>query len=124
MNVFVEVLFDPVDEAAWDSMRWLGCHVTNDRGSVRMFVPDGAEDWLAVGFTMPSEAQYKALEKVERAVRLCAWRRLDTAISFPKPEAERARLRRKAERRKRAGQRHGHPRKSEESRGGIAGETG
>lgn len=124
MNVCVEILFDPGDEAAWDSMWSLGCHVTNDRGSVRVFVPDWAEDWLAVAFTMPSEAQYKALEKIERAVRLCAWRRLDTAISFPKSEEERARLRRKAERRQKAGQRHGHTLKSEESRGGIADETG
>lgn len=100
MNVCVEILFDSPDEDAWNVMRSLGEHVTNDRGSVRVFVPEGTENWLAVEFAMPAEAQYKALEKVECAVRLCAWRRLDSAISFPKSEAERARARRKAERRR------------------------
>jgi len=100
MNVRVEVLFDPPDEDAWEAMGALGRQVTNDRGSVRVFASEDAPDWLVVEFTMPAEAHYKAVEKVEHAVRLCAWERLDSMISFPKSEAERVRARRKAERRR------------------------
>lgn len=100
MNVLVEVLFDPPDEDAWDVMGSLGRHVTNDPHSVRVFVSDEGPNWLAVEFGMPAEAHYKALEKVERAVRLCAWARLDSMICFPKSEAECVRARRKAERRR------------------------
>lgn len=42
MNVCVEILFDPVDDDAWDSMRSFGRDVTNDRDSVRVFVPERA----------------------------------------------------------------------------------
>jgi len=100
MKVCVEILFNSPGEDARDTMRSLAREVTNDRRSIRVFTPEGAEDWLAVEFTMPTEAQYKALEKIERAVRLCAWERLDSAISFPKSKAERARTRRKMERRR------------------------
>jgi len=100
MNVRVEVLFDAPDEDAWVAMGSLGREVTNDRRSVRVFVLADDPDWLVAEFTMATEAQYKALEKVERAVRLCAWERLDSSISFPKSEAERARARRKTQRRR------------------------
>jgi len=100
MNVRVEVLFDPPNEDAWGTMRSLGREVTNDRRSVRVFALEDDPDWLVAEFTMATEAHYKALEKVERAVRLCAWERMDSSISFPKTEAERARARRKTERRR------------------------
>lgn len=100
MKVCVEVLFDVVDEAAWDTMRSLGRRLTNAKDSVRVFTSEEGLNWLAVEFTMPAEAQYKAVDKVEHAVRLCAWERLDSMISFPKSEAERARARRKTERRR------------------------
>lgn len=48
---------------------------------------------------MPTEAQYKAVEKIDRAIRFYADNRLDSIIEFPKSEAERERNRRKAERR-------------------------
>ena len=100
MNVRVEILFEPPDQDAWDAMRLVGRSVTNDPRSVRVFASDDAPDWLLVEFTMPTEAQYKAVEKVDRAVRHYAWERLDSTIGFPKSEAERARARRKTERRR------------------------
>ena len=100
MNVRVEILFDPPYEGAWVAMEMLGQHVTNDPRSVRVFASDEAPNRLSVEFAMPSEAPYKAVEKVEGAVRLFAWQRLDTIICFPISEAERVRAQRKAERRR------------------------
>jgi hypothetical protein len=57
-------------------------------------------EWLMVEFTMPTEAQYKALPKIERAIRLHVWNRWDSTFAFPYTEAERERAaRRKARRR-------------------------
>ena len=100
MNVRVEIQFDSPGQDAWDTMESLARSVTNDPRSVRVFALDDAPDWLVVEFTMPTEAQYKAVDKIDRAVRLYAWERLDSTIRFPKSDAERARTRRKAERRR------------------------
>lgn len=100
MNVRVQVLFDPPDENARAAMRSLGRSVTNDPDSVRVLASDDDPDWLVVEFTMPTEAQDKAVDKVDRAVRLHADERLDSTIGFPKSEAESARTRRKTQRRR------------------------
>ncbi len=100
MNVRVEILFDPVDEDAWGAMESLGRGVTNDEHSVRVSELEDAPGWLTVAFTMPTEAHYKAVEKVAHAVDIYAWEGLDSTIYFPKSEAERARARVKAERRR------------------------
>jgi len=100
MNVRVEILFEPPDQDAWDAMRSVGQSLTNDPSSVRVFASDDEPDWLLVEFTMRNEPQYKAVDKVDRAVRHYAWERLDSTIGFPKSEAERARARRKTERRR------------------------
>jgi hypothetical protein len=100
MNVRVEIQFDSPDQDAWDAMRSLARSVTNDPRSVRVFALDDAPDWLVVEFTMPTAAQYKAVDKIDGAVRLHAWEGLDSTIRFPKSEAERARARRKAQRRR------------------------
>ena len=98
MNVRVEIQFDSPDQDAWDTMESLARSITNDPRSVQVFALDDAPDWLVVEFTMPTEAQYKAVDKVDRAVRLYAWERLDSTIRFPKSEAQRERARRKAQR--------------------------
>lgn len=100
MNVRVHIQFEPPDQDAWDAMRLLAGSVTNDPGSVHVFASDDSPNWLVVEFTMPTEPQYKAVDKVDRAVRWYAGERLDSTISFPKSEAERARARRKTERRR------------------------
>lgn len=111
MDVQVEILFDPPDEEARAAMEMLGRHLTSDPRGVRVFASDEGPNWLAVAFAMPTEAHYTAVEKVERAVRLFAWKRLDTMICFPRFEAERARAQRKTERRraKRRGSNSGPP---------------
>lgn len=100
MNVRVQVLFDPPDEDARAAMRSLGRSVTNDPDSVRVLAADDDPDWLVVECTMPTEAQDKAVDKVDRALRWHVWDRLDSMIGFPKSEAERARTRRKTQRRR------------------------
>jgi hypothetical protein len=100
MNVRVEIQSDSPDQDAWDAMRSLARSVTDNPHSVRVFALDDAPDWLVVEFTMPTEAQYKAVDKVDRAVRLHAWERLDSIISFPQSETERARAGRKTKRRR------------------------
>ena len=100
MNVRVEILFDPPDKEAREAMKSLGRSVTNDRRSVRVFAKDGAPGWLMVEFTMPTEAQYKAVGKVDRAVRNYAGARLDSTVGFPRSEAKQARADCKAQRRR------------------------
>ncbi len=100
MNVSVSILFEALDQDAWDSMRFVGQSVTNNPDSVRVTASDDGAKWLLVEFTMRTEAQYKAVDKVDRAIRLYAGQRLDSAIGFPKFEAQQARARRKSERRR------------------------
>ncbi len=100
MNVRVQIQFESPGEDDWDAMKSLAQSVTNDRRGVRVFALDDAPNWLVVEFTMPTEAQYLAVDKIDRAVRLHAWERLDSTIGFPKSVTERARAQRKAERRR------------------------
>lgn len=100
MNVRVEIQFDQLDEEAWDTMRSLAGSLTKNPQSVRVFVRDEPSGWLVVEFTMPTEAQYKAVDRIDRVLRLCAWNRLDSIIRFPKSQAEVERSRRRAERRR------------------------
>ena len=100
MKVEVHVQFDLPNEADWADMQSLGRCMTNDPRSVRVWAVEGRPGWLAVEFTMPTEAQYKAVDKIDRALRLYGGNRLDSAIGFPKSEAELARAERKAERRR------------------------
>jgi hypothetical protein len=61
---------------------------------------EGRPDWLVVEFTMLTEAQYKAVDKIDLALRLYGGNRLDSMIGFPKSEAARQRTKRKTERRR------------------------
>jgi hypothetical protein len=99
MNVHVRILFDGPTEEDWQAMRSLAGGLTNDPGSVRVFA-DVEPDWLAAEFTMPTETQIKAVDKIDRALRFCVENRLDSTIGFPRTAAEAARARRKNERRK------------------------
>ena len=86
MDVRVELFFDPPDAEAWKEMESLGRYMTNAPGSVRVSVPEEASPgWLSVEFTMRTEAQYKALEKLEYAIETCTYMALDSVIYFPKP---------------------------------------
>lgn len=100
MKIIVHVQFDLPGEADWAEMESLGRSVTNDAKSVRVSAVEGRPRWLAVECTMPTEPQYKAVDKIDRALRFYAGNRLDSTIGFPKSEAQQARAERKAERRR------------------------
>jgi hypothetical protein len=99
MKVSVHVQFDSPSETDWADMESLGRCVTNDVHSVKVSAVEGRPDWLAVEFAMPTEPQYEAVDKIDRAMRIYGGNRLDSAIGFPKSEAEQARAERKTERR-------------------------
>mgnify|MGYP000054366239 CR=1 FL=1 len=100
MNVRVCVQFEPVTEDDWQAMRSLAHCLTNNRDSVRVFTDPKKADWLVAEFTMPTEAQYQAVARIDRALRFEVLNRQDSMIGFPKTAAEAARARRKNERRK------------------------
>jgi hypothetical protein len=108
MQVQVLVQFKRLAETDWEEMRALAKSLTNEPESVH--VSAGSEpDWLVVEFTMPTEPQYKALPKIESAIKCyyaSTWR--DVRFGFPSTRAERDRAERKAARRKarRAAQRN------------------
>lgn len=99
MNVRVRIRFKPPTEQDWQAMRSLAAGLTNNPESVRVSADD-PPDWLVAEFTMATEAQYKALPKIERAIKFHAGNRSDARFSFPYTESERARADRRAMRRK------------------------
>ena len=99
MQVRVQIQYESVGDDDVASLVSLGRGLTNDPRSV--VVLREASDRLVVEFTMPVEAQYLAVPKIDWAVRHHAGNRLDSTIQFPKSATERERNRRKAERRKR-----------------------
>src|SRR5262249_8413065 len=99
MNVRIRAQFKPPTEDDWRAMRSLANSLTKEPDSVRVSA-DADPEWLMVEFTMPTEAQYKALPKISRAIKLYAYNRWDATFGFPYTEAEQARAERKAERRK------------------------
>ena len=99
MNVRVRVRFDPVTEQDRKEMRSLAAGLTDDRSSVRV-VADEEPGWLAAEFTMPTEAQTKAVDKIDKSLRYGVENRQDSTIGFPKTAAEKEHGRGKNERRK------------------------
>ncbi len=80
-------------------MKSLAGDLTNNAASVQV-VAGETPDCLVAEFTMPTEAQYIAVEKVDGAIRFWASNGMDPTIAFPRSEAERANAERKAERRR------------------------
>jgi hypothetical protein len=99
MNVCVRIKYSSPGPNELASMQSLARELTDCREGVRVFA-DQAPGWLVAEFTMPTEAQYAAVSKIDRAIRFRAGNRTDSVIEFPKSEAERARAARKAERRR------------------------
>jgi hypothetical protein len=100
MNVCVRIQIESPTKEDWGAMRSLANGLTDNGESVRVFADPEQADWLVAEFTMPTEAQYKALPKIERAIRFHAEERLDSTIAFPYTEDERERADRRAARRK------------------------
>jgi hypothetical protein len=99
MNVRLRIQFNPPIDEDWVSLRGLARSLTDDPEGIHV-CEDRTPGWLVVEFTMKTEPQYKALPKIESAIRFYAHRRWDTTFSFPMTPAERARADRKAARRK------------------------
>jgi hypothetical protein len=100
MQVRVRIQFKPLTEEDWAAIRSLANSLTDNRDGVRVFADGEQPDWLVAEFRMPTEAQYKALPKIERAIKFYAWNRWDSRFAFPSTAAERERADRKAARRK------------------------
>ena len=99
MNVCVRIRFESTGPDELASMRSLARDLTNSPDHIRVFA-DETPGWLVAEFTMPTEAQYAALPKIEAAIRFWAWERLDSTIAFPMSAEERARADRKAAQRR------------------------
>jgi hypothetical protein len=83
MNVRVRIHFKPPTDADRRAMETLAIDLTDNQASVRISA-DAVPDWLRADFTMPTEAQYKALPKIERAIRIHASNKCDSTIGFPR----------------------------------------
>src|SRR6266446_3177791 len=100
MNVKVKIQFaSPTDEDKAD-LRSIAMALTKDPKSVRVVAPHADPCWLVVEFTMPTEPQYVAVDRIDAKLRFWVLNRMDSIIMFPKSEQERQRARRKAERRR------------------------
>ncbi len=102
MNVQVEILFASPTDQDMASMRSLALALTNDPKRVRVAARGGDACWLVAEFTMPTESQSSAVDKIDGVLRFRVWNREDSIIMFPKSEQERLRAKRKAERRRAA----------------------
>ena len=85
MQVRIEVSFDDPTPEREDDLRSLAFGLTNDRSGVRVLKREDDPQWLVVEFTMPTQAQYRAVEQIDRAIRFSLWQRLDSVIYFPRP---------------------------------------
>ena len=92
MDVRVEVLFDlPTGEDELGVCA-VARKLTNNRASIRVFPREGASDWLVAEFTMENEAQGKAVNKIDCAIKHELDGRQDSIISFPKDRAKSLRV--------------------------------
>ena len=97
MDVRLQILFEAPTAEDEASLRSFALGLTNNRDSVRVFAREDSRDWLVAEFMMPTEAQYKTVDRIDRAIRFSLGNRLDSIISFPKDAtARRKRGRRKS----------------------------
>ena len=99
MNVRLHMLFEPIEETDWETLRTLANRLTIDRKSVRVS-EDEKPNWLVVHFTMATQPQYAAVDTIDEALTFDYGNGLDTVIWFPKTEAEAARAKRKNDKQK------------------------
>jgi hypothetical protein len=99
MNVRVEIDFVSPGQAERSAMKSLAKSLTSNSASVQIIAGEAAS-CLAAEFTMPTEPQHAAVEKIYSAIQFWPSNRTDSAIYFPKSQAEREREAHKAERRR------------------------
>lgn len=99
MNVQVHVKFRSPGPDESTSMASLARALASDPDSIQVLA--GAKPgWLVAQFTMPTEPQHQAVNKIDREMRFCIGDRLDSMIGFPKSPAEQASADRKNARRR------------------------
>ncbi len=100
MKIEIHCLFESPGADDRAAMESVARSLTDDLRSVRVFVIEGRPDWLAVEFAMPTQPQYQAVGAIDREIRLCVGNRMDSAIGFPRSEAEQRQAERKNARRR------------------------
>jgi hypothetical protein len=81
-------------------MRSVARQVSDHPELVRVFPRDGDPRWLVAEFTMPTGPQNQAVGRIDYYLRFELGDREDSTISFPLSDAQRARNKRKTERRR------------------------
>ncbi|NLS94479.1 MAG: hypothetical protein GXX96_20165 [Planctomycetaceae bacterium] len=87
MNVHLAVMFDEPTTQDAEELRAAARALTDDRRSVRVSSEPERPQWLVAEFTMASQPQYAAVNRIDRCWEFRNLNRIDSAISFPK-EAE------------------------------------
>ena len=88
MKVRLEIQFASPTAEDEASLRRLALGLTNDRDSVLVTAREDEPGLFVAEFTMPTEAQYKAVDKIDARIRLSLWNRMDSIICFPKDAAK------------------------------------
>lgn len=88
MKVRLEIQFESTTDEDEASLRRLALGLTNDRDSVLVTAREDKPDWLVAEFTMPTEAQSKAVDTIDAKIRYSLWNRVDSIICFPKTAAQ------------------------------------
>jgi hypothetical protein len=80
MLVQLEVSFENPTTDDENSLRSVALGHTSDSASVRVFRKANDPQWLIATFTMKTEAQYKAVDRLDRSIRFTLWNREDSII--------------------------------------------
>ncbi len=99
MHVRVEIQFASPDTGDWEAVRKLGSVLTTRPEEVQVTASD-QPGWLIVDFAMRTDAQIRAVDRIDRIIRMHLGNRLESIIRFPPTEAQRLRNKRKSARRK------------------------
>lgn len=95
MEVRIEAAFDNPTSEDQSNLRAMALSLTNAPTSVHMSTRQNDSRWLVAELTMTTEAQYRAVERIDRAIRLSLGNRLDSLVAFPKrPRVPKPRRRR------------------------------
>ena len=66
------------------SLQALANSLTNDKATVEVSCVEKKPDALAAEFTMPTEAQDRAVQKIDHGLHFWCLEAMDSVISFPK----------------------------------------
>jgi hypothetical protein len=100
MKVRLEIEFEVLTAEDEVTLGSVACGLANDPQSVQVFPRNDNSHWLVAEFTMPTEAQYKAVDKIDARIRFSLWNRFDSIISFPKSKPQQRKAPRKTRRRR------------------------